>query len=220
GEIGPTGPTGEIGPTGPIGEIGPTGPTGEIGPTGPTGEIGPTGPTGEMGPTGPTGEIGPTGEMGPTGPTGPTGEIGPANGLNSFGYVYNTGDQAINIALLQPPQPIDFNNTGPLSAGITHPTADTINVTNAGEYEINFVVYFTATLALAGTFQIQINGTAVPGGVFTETLSTGLQVYTGSVIATVPANANIQLAFGAAVALGITITGANVSATLSVKQLD
>ncbi|KIE48252.1 hypothetical protein U732_3972 [Clostridium argentinense CDC 2741] len=122
--------------------------------------------------------------------------------------------------MLQPPQPINFNNSGPLSTGVTHPTANTINVTNAGQYEINFVVFFTATLAVAGTFQIQINGTAVPGGVFTETLSTGLQVYSGSVIATVPANANIQLAFGAAVALGITITGTNVSATLSVKQIN
>ena len=86
-------PAGDIGPTGPTGPTstvpGPTGPTGAdstvAGPTGPTGPAstvaGPTGPTGPAstvaGPTGPTGANSTV--AGPTGPTGPVASIANAN---------------------------------------------------------------------------------------------------------------------------------------------
>lgn len=180
GIVGPRGPTGDTGATGPTGSsVGSTGPTGATGgsgaagatgPTGPagtaanTGATGPTGPTGSAGGAGPTGPGGTPGATGPTGPTGPgTGATGPtgaagatgaSGGISEYAYIYNTAAGTVAIEA-----PVIFSSNGIMTAGFTHaPGTSTIQVTNAGDYKIEFSVSGVEP----GQFALFVNGAPQP----------------------------------------------------------
>ena len=214
-------PQGPTGPTGAAGIAGVTGPTGATGPTGPTGAAGidgVTGPTGATGPTGPTGATGIDGVTGPTGATGPTGPTGPANGLRAYGGKYSNTPQTLNLTI-GTPTVIPLANTMP-NLNTTYTPANSITVTEAGDYEINYFSNATATVGAAVTQAVRSNGTNIASTVITRTLSAGVgSIYSGSVIVNLPAGAVIDMVISALIAVGVTL-GNGVNATLTVKKIN
>jgi len=207
------------GPTGATGATGATGPQGLQGITGPTGPASTVeGPTGPTGPTGPQGLQGLIGATGPTGLTGPTGATGPANGLNAYGGKYNDTPQTLNLIVGTPTQ-VPLANSLP-NLNTTYTPANSITVTQAGNYEINFFSNVTAAVATALTQAVRSNGTNIPSTIITRTLSVGVgSIYSGSVVVSLPAGAVIDMAVSALLAVGVTL-GSGVNASLSVKKLN
>lgn len=193
---------------------GPTGPTGATGPQGLAGAIGATGPTGATGPQGLTGAVGATG---PTGPTGATGATGPAGGLAAYGGKYNDTSQTLTLSIgtqTQIPLPTAMPNLN-----TTYTPANSITVTQAGTYEINYYSNMTAAVATSVTMAIRNNGTNIPSTIITRALSVGIgSIYSGSVIVTLTAGSVIDMAVSALLAVGLTL-GTGVNATLSVKRI-
>ena len=176
---------------------------------------GPTGPTGNVGETGPTGA---TGLAGVTGPTGPTGATGPTGGLNAYGGRYNDTAQTINIGIGTQSQ-IPLSTTMP-NLNTTYATANSITVTQAGTYEINYYSNMTAAAATTVTMAIRNNGTNIPSTVISRALSVGVgSIYSGSVIVTLTAGSVIDMAMSALLAVGVSLSS-GVNATLSVKKLN
>ncbi len=203
------------GPTGPTGITGPTGSQGLEGATGPTGA---TGPQGLEGATGPTGATGPQGLAGATGPTGVTGPTGPANGLNAYGGKYSDTPQTITLGIGTQSQ-IALPSTMP-NLNTTYTPANSITVTQAGTYEINYYSNVSVALGTTVTLAVRNNGTNIPDTVISRVLSVGVgSIYSGSVIVTLTAGAVIDMAISALLAVGVTL-GSGVNATLSVKKLD
>ena len=204
------------GPTGPQGVTGPTGATGPQGLTGPTGATGPQGLAGPTGATGPQGLAGPTGATGPQGITGPTGPS--SEGLKAYGGRYSNTEQSISLSILTPTQ-IALTNTMP-NSNTSYTTANTITTQQGGIYEINYYVNMTATVATTVTVAVRSNGTNIASTVISRLLSVGTNsIYSGNTIVNLPANANIDLAMSASLAVGITL-GTGVNATLSIKRLN
>ncbi len=212
---GPTGPNGITGATGPTGATGATGSQGLAGATGPTGATGPQGLAGITGPTGPQGLAGATGPTGATGVTGPT---GPANGLNAYGGKYSDAPQTINLGVGTQTQ-IALPSAMP-NLNTTYTPANSITVTQAGTYEINYYSNVSVALGTTVTLAVRSNGTNIPDTVISRILSVGVgSLYSGSVIVTLPAGAVIDMAISALLAVGVTL-GSGVNATLSVKKLN
>ena len=202
-------------PQGPTGPTGATGPQGLVGATGPTGA---TGPQGLVGATGPTGATGPQGLVGATGPTGVTGPTGPANGLNAYGGKYSDTPQTITLGIGTQSQ-IALPSTMP-NLNTTYTPANSITVTQAGTYEINYYSNVSVALGTTVTLAVRNNGTNIPDTVISRVLSVGVgSIYSGSVIVTLTAGAVIDMAISALLAVGVTL-GSGVNATLSVKKLD
>lgn len=190
----------------------PQGPTGATGPTGPAGTTGVTGPTG---PTGLAGVTGPTGATGPAGVTGPTGATG---GLNAYAGKYSDAPQTINLTIGTPSQ-IALPSSMP-SLNATYTPTNSITVTQAGNYEINFFSNVSVALGATVTQAVRVNGTNIPGTVITRALSVGVgSIYSGSVIVALPAGAVIDMVLSALLAVGVTL-GSGINATLSVKKLN
>ena len=98
-------------------------------------------------------------------------------------------------------------------------TANSITVTQAGTYEINYFSNISVALATTLTMAIRQNGTNIPSTVISRALSVGVSsIYSGSVIVTLPAGAVIDMAMSALLAVGVNL-GTGVNATLSVKRL-
>ncbi len=212
---GPTGPNGITGATGPTGATGATGSQGLAGATGPTGATGPQGLAGITGPTGPQGLAGATGPTGATGVTGPT---GPANGLNAYGGKYSDAPQTINLGVGTQTQ-IALPSAMP-NLNTTYTPANSITVTQAGTYEINYYSNVSVALGTTVTLAVRSNGTNIPDTVISRILSVGVgSLYSGSVIVTLPAGAVIDMAISALLAVGVTL-GSGVNASLSVKKLN
>ena len=202
-------------PQGPTGPIGVTGATGATGATGPQGIQGPTGATGSTGPTGATGPTGPTGATGPQGIQGPT---GPAAGLNAYGGKYNNTSQSISLAIGTATQ-IPLAETMP-NLNTTYVTANSITVTQAGTYEINYYSNMTAAAATTVTMAVRNNGTNIPSTVISRALSVGVgSIYSGSTIVTLTAGSVIDLAMSALLAVGVTL-GTGLNASLTLKKLN
>ena len=242
GIIGVTGPTGPTGATGDIGATGATGPTGTSayeeavdggftgstgewleslkGDTGPTGSTGADGATGQAGPTGATGDIGATGATGAdgaTGQAGSTGPTGPSGGLDAYGGLYNNTPQTIVIVLGIEEQ-VSFNNTMP-SQNLTV-ASDTITITEAGDYEINFSLSATALVNVGSTISIRLNGSNIPAATKSRLISAGVEsLFSGSVIVTLAAGDVVDMAASALLATSLTL-GTGTNATLSVKKIN
>ena len=197
GPTGPTGTTGSTGTTGPTGTslAGPTGPTGISGASGPTGIAGATGPSGATGglATGPTGAAGAQGATGPTGltgglatgPTGVAGATGPTGTTGGGGGSLSTGTTIDSTNL---------KKLGSMLVTATAPSAYTVDLNNAGEFNLSLVTAPSLIFANpypSGTvhaFNIRtVNALTTPvltwpasvswlGGT-TPTLNTGLSVY-------------------------------------------
>ncbi|MFV0393833.1 MAG: BclA C-terminal domain-containing protein [Coprobacillaceae bacterium] len=226
GNTGPTGANGITGPTGGTGANGATGPTGARGntglngATGSTGLIGNTGPTGANGITGPTGGTGATGATGPTGVTGvtgATGATGAANGLNAYGGLYNTTGSTITL-LLGIPSQIPFSNN--MSLLNTTTGTNTLTVTNAGIYELNYGLVASVALATTLTVAVRLGGVNIASATMSKALAaTTTEETSGTVILSLAAGSRLDLAISALIGVGVTLPS-NVNAYLSVKRLN
>ena len=212
-ERGPRGPMGFPGATGPIGPTGPTGPRGSTGPQGPTGATGPQGEVGPQGPIGLTGPQGPQGIQGETGPQGPAGVDG-TNGLASYGGAYDSGSDTIALTTTTTVLPL---GTPLPSSDITTGT-DTLTITNAGTYEIDYGIRGSVTTPATVTLSVQQNATDIPQTVVTQTFTTTEDNLTNRTLVTL--NAGDQLTLNAVASADTSfITSEDVNTYLTVKQL-
>lgn len=169
-------------------------------------------------PQGPTGPQGLPGTDGVTGPTGITGPTGPANGLNAYGGKFNNTPQTLNLVIGTPTQ-IPLANTMP-NLNTSYTPANSITVTQAGTYEINYFSNVSVAVGTTLTQAVRNNGTNIPSTVVSRVLSVGVgSIYSGSVIVTLAAGAVIDMAISALLAVGVTL-GSGINATLSVKKLN
>lgn len=161
---------------------------------------------------------GPTGPTGVTGVTGATGATGPSNGLNAYGGKYNTTSQTLNLGIgtqTQLPLPTAMPNLN-----TTYTPTNSITVTQAGTYEINYYSNVSAALGTTVTMAIRNNGTNIPSTVISRTLSVGVgSIYSGSTFVTLAAGDVIDIAISALLAVGVTL-GTGVNTTLTVKKLN
>ena len=156
--------------------------------------------------------------QGPTGPSGTIGPTGPANGLNAYGGKYNNTSQTLNLSIGSATQIPLANNLPNLNT--TYTPANSITVTQAGTYEINYYSNVSVALGTTVTLAVRNNGTNIPSTVISRLLSVGVDsVYSGSTVVTLTAGDVIDMAISALVAVGITL-GSGVNATLTVKKLD
>lgn len=154
----------------------------------------------------------------PQGPTGPTGATGPTGGLNAYGGKYSNTSQTINIGLgTQTVIPLP-NNLPNLD--VTYTPTNSITVSQAGTYEINYSSNISAAVATTITMAIRKNGANIPATVVSRVLSVGVgSVYSGSTIVTLDAGDIIDMAISALLAVGVTL-GSGVNATLTLKRLN
>ena len=224
-ERGPRGPMGFPGATGPIGPVGPQGPIGLTGPQGIQGEVGPQGPTGATGPQGPIGLTGPTGATGATGAQGPQGiqgiqgPAGPAgadgtNGLASYGGAYDSGTATIALTTTSTTLPL---GTPLPSSDITTGT-NTLTITNAGTYEVDYGLRGSVTTPANVTLSVQQNGTDIPQTVVTQSFTTTEDNLANRTLVTL--NAGDQLTLNAVASANTSfVTSDDVNTYLTVKQL-
>jgi len=114
---------------------------------------------------------------------------------------------------------IPLANTMP-NLNTTYTTPNTITVSQAGTYEINYYLNLSMSVASTLTIAVRQNGTNIPATQMSRSLSANANsIYSGSVIVTLTAGTNIDLAMSALVALNVTLSS-GVNATLSVKKLN
>ena len=102
----------------------------------------------------------------------------------------------------------------------TYTPANSITVTEAGTYEINYFSNVSVALGTTVTQAVRINGTNIPSTEVSRVLSVGVgSIYSGSTIVTLAAGDVIDMAISALLAVGVTL-GTGVNATLSVKKLN
>lgn len=151
-------------------------------------------------------------------PQGPTGPTGPANGLQAYGGKYNNTGESISIGLgteAQIPLAIAMPNLN-----TTYTPANSITVAQAGTYEINYFSNVSVALGTTLTMAVRSNGVNIPATAISRTLSVGTSsIYSGSAIVTLPANAVIDMALSATVAVGVTL-GSGTNASLTVKRIN
>ena len=103
---------------------------------------------------------------------------------------------------------------------MTYAPANSITVTDAGTYEINYSTTLSAAIATTITFAVRANGTDIPSATISRLLAVGTSsLFNGSTVVTLAAGSVIDMALSALLAVGITL-GNGVNATLTVKKLD
>lgn len=106
------------------------------------------------------------------------------------------------------------------SADVTYTPVDRITVTTAGVYEINYSTTVSVAVGTTLTLVVRQNGDAIPSATILRVLSVGVSsLFSGSVILTLAAGDEIDMALSALLALGV-ILGSGVNATLTIKKLD
>lgn len=229
---GPAGPSGTTGPAGATGPAGPTGATGATGPAGPTGATGAAGPAGPAGPTGAPGAAGPTGATGPAGPAGATGATGPAgntaSGLAAYGGRYNSSTQLLFFTQADEYIPISLNTTMP-ALNVSYPAANSITVSEAGDYEITYNLLLNANQSITAAAGVRRNGTMLQQTRGSQTLSaddSAGTTYDGrlaaSTIVSLAANDVLDLAIAIVRTLPANldaIVNGNANALLTVKKI-
>ncbi len=154
----------------------------------------------------------------PQGPTGPVGPTGPANGLNAYGGKYNNSASTLNLGILTQTQ-IPLPTTMP-NLNTTYQTANSITVSQAGVYEINYFLNVSVAIGTTLTLAIRANGSNIPSTVVSRVLSVGTSsVYSGSTIVNLTAGTTIDMAISALVAVGVNLSS-GVNASLSLKKLN
>ncbi len=150
------------------------------------------------------------------GVTGATGATGTAD-LNAYGGLYSTTPQTLNLTIGGTTQ-LPIASTMPLK-NVTYTPANSITVTNAGVYEINYYTNVSAALGTTVTLAVRRNGTDIPQATLSRVLSVGVgSLYNGSFIITLSAGDVIDMAISALLAVGVTL-GGGVNTTLTVKQI-
>ncbi len=156
--------------------------------------------------------------QGPTGPQGIQGATGPAGGLSAYGGRYNNSTSTLNLGILtqtQVPLPTTMSNLN-----TTYTTANSINITQAGVYEINYFLNVSVALGTTLTLAVRDNGTNIPSTVVSRVLSVGTSsIYSGSTIVNLTAGSVIDMAISALVAVGVNLSS-GVNATLTVKKIN
>lgn len=148
----------------------------------------------------------------------PQGPTGPANGLNAYGGKYSNTPQTLNLVIGSATQIPLANNMPNLNT--TYTPTNSITVSQAGTYEINYFSNVSAALGTTITQSIRVNGTNIPSTIISRDLSVGVSsIYSGSTIVTLASGDIIDMAISALLAVGITL-GSGVNATLSVKKLN
>ncbi len=138
--------------------------------------------------------------------------------MAAFGGRYNTTPQTLNLTIAGTTI-IPLPTTMPAS-NATYATANSVTVTNAGIYEINFSSTLSVAVGTTLTLAVRQNGTNIPDATINRVLSVGVgSLLSGSVILTLAAGDVINMALSALVAVGVTL-GDGVSATLTVKRLN
>ncbi len=163
--------------------------------------------------------------MNPTGytldftiPQGITGPTGPANGLNAYGGKFNNTPSTINLTIGTATQIPLANNMPNLNT--TYTPANSITVSQAGTYEINYFSNISAALGTTVTQAVRVNGTNIPSTVISRALAVGVgSTYNGNTIVTLAAGDIIDMAVSALLAVGLTL-GSGVNATLSIKKIN
>ncbi len=141
-------------------------------------------------------------------------------GLDTYGSLYNTGSMEVAVSVPGGEAPISFSDAL-IRGGISYEQGEAaVTVDEAGDYQIDFIVYYTSAIAAFASFVVESNEKAVPGGAFSRMLGTGYQIHSGSVLARLDAGDEIRLVFTAGIALEITLTGGDVSAVLNIKKLN
>lgn len=109
----------------------------------------------------PRGNTGATGETGPTGPTGPT--------LSTFGRKYNTATTTISLTP-NTAQVVTLNSTGP-SQNITTTTADTLVITESGQYLVEY--YFSGSSSVNADLTVEVtqNDTSIGSSVIKKSVT-------------------------------------------------
>ena len=103
---------------------------------------------------------------------------------------------------------------------MTYTPANSITVTNAGTYEINYNTTLAAAVATTITFAVRLNGTNIPSATISRALSVGTSsLFNGSTVVALTAGSVIDMAISALLAVGITL-GSGLNALLSIKKLD
>ncbi len=103
---------------------------------------------------------------------------------------------------------------------VTYTPANSITVTNAGTYSIDYNTIASVAAGAGLTLAVRRNGTNIPSATKTRTLAAGVESpFAGSIIINLTAGDVIDMAFSALVALGVTL-GSGVNASLTVKKLD
>jgi hypothetical protein len=125
---------------------------GEI--AGPTGPRGPTGPTGNRGPTGEMGRRGLVGPRGATGATGPTGYL-----TQAYGGKMNAGAGTINLSG-DTRTVVTLNENLPYKT-VDLSTANTITITTAGDYMLQYTLSGLANGTADLTAGVTKNGTPI-----------------------------------------------------------
>jgi len=106
------------------------------------------------------------------------------------------------------------------SADVTYTPANSITVTTAGTYEINYFTDLSAAVGLAVTVSVRQNGTAIPSATSTQTLVAGIRTpISGNTMVTLPAGAVLDMVVSAPLATTITL-GSGLNASLTVKKLN
>lgn len=142
---------------------------------------------------------------------------GPTAGLAAYGGKYSNTAQTINLGIGTQSQ-IALANTMP-NLNTTYTPTNSITVTQAGTYEINYYSNISVALGTTVTLAVRNNGTNIPDTVISRVLSVGVgSIYSGSVIVTLTAGSVIDMAISALVAVGVTL-GSGVNATLTVKKI-
>lgn len=175
-----------VGPQGPIGLTGAQGPVGPVGPVGPQGPIGLTGPAGPIGPVGPQGPVGATGATGATGPVGPVGPAGPSA---IEGLAIATLNNTTAVTLTDVGDLVPFSNADVIENATINATNDTVTVTNAGTYLINYGI--TPSTGTGSAVSLYINGTE--NAVTRLTLTDSTSTYSGGIILNLAAGDTISI---------------------------
>lgn len=150
-------------------------------------------------------------------PQGPTGPTGPTSGLSAYGGKYNNTASNISLGIgtqSQVPLPLTMPNSN-----TTYTTPNSITITQAGTYEINFYSNISIAIGTTLTLAVRSNGSNIPGTVLSKTLSVGTNsIYSGTVIVSLSANSTIDMAVSALIAVGVTL-GSGTSASLTIKKI-
>jgi len=147
--------------------------------------------------------------------SGPTGATGPNFGLAAYGGRYSDAPQTINLTLGGTSQ-VGLPTVMPVN-NITTATANTLTLTQAGTYKIDYFLNASVAIGTTLTMSIRANGTDIPGTIISRLLSVGVSsLYSGSIIVTLAAGTNIDMALSALLAVGVTLgTGTNASLTVT-----
>jgi hypothetical protein len=133
--------------------------------------------------------------------------------------LYNTTATNLTI-LLGIPSQIPFSNNMVLLNTTTG--TNTLTVTSAGVYELNFGLLFNVALATTFTVAVRLNNTNIAAATINRILGTGTATSvesTGSIILTLAAGSQLDMAISALVGVGVTLP-AGLNAYLSVKRLN